>query len=88
MEPPILPNAEANELADDLIYGADEIAKFLFGPDGSRRKVYYLAACTRIPVFRLGTRLCIRRSVLLKWIASQESRALALSGIGQTGLVA
>jgi hypothetical protein len=64
------------ELADDLLRGADEIAKFLFGPNGCRRKVYYLAACTRIPVFRLGSQLCARRSVLLTWIAEQESRAL------------
>jgi hypothetical protein len=62
------------ELADDLLRGADEIAKFL-GLQ-CRRKVYYLAACTRIPVFRLGSQLCARRSVLLAWIAEQESRAL------------
>lgn len=68
-----------DEFADDLLCGATEIAKFLFGPNGSRRKVYYLAACTRIPVFRLGAKLCARRSVLLNWIASQESRALFAS---------
>lgn len=65
-----------DEFADDLLEGADEIAKFLYGPNASRRKVYYLAACTRIPVFRLGTKLCARRSVLLGWIANQENRAL------------
>ena len=68
-----------NEFANDLLCGADEIAGFLFGPNGSRRKVYYLAACTRIPVFRLGTKLCARRSVLLGWIAGQENRALFAS---------
>lgn len=62
-------------LADDLLRGADAIAKFLFGPQASRRKVYYLAACTRIPVFRLGSTLCARPSVLLEFISSQESRA-------------
>jgi hypothetical protein len=69
-------NAKGDEFANDLLCGADEITRFLFGPNGSRRKVYYLAACTRIPVFRLGTKLCARRSVLLDWIATQESRAL------------
>ena len=30
-----------------------------------------------LPVFfRLGTKLCARRSVLLQWITSQENRAL------------
>lgn len=71
-----LTNTGGDEFANDLLCGADEIAKFLFGPNGSRRKVYYLAACTRIPVFRLGTKLCARRSVLLSWVAGQESRAL------------
>jgi len=65
------------ELADDLLRGADEIAEFIFGKSKSgRRKVYYLAECTRLPVFRLGSVLCARRSVLLKWISGQESRAL------------
>jgi hypothetical protein len=72
-------------IADDLLSGADEIAKFLFGPNGGRRKVYYLASCTRIPVFRLGTKLCARRSVLTHWIASQESKALLASSTKTTG---
>lgn len=56
---------------------------FLWGPDGNRRKVYYLAACTRVPLFRLGTKLCARRSVLLGWITDQEKRALfRTSGVG------
>jgi len=68
--------ASAPELADDLLLGAEEIAKFIFGPNGKRRQVYYLAAYARLPVFRLGTALCARRSVLLNWIARQESRVL------------
>jgi hypothetical protein len=62
------------ELADDLLRGADEIAAFIFGTPESRRKVYYLAECCRLPVFRLGSMLCARRSVLLNWIAGQENR--------------
>ena len=61
-------------LADDLLRGADEIAAFIFGSRESRRKVYYLAECSRLPVFRLGSLLCARRSVLMRWIAGQESR--------------
>ncbi len=86
MEPQTKQNTSDRELADDMLRGADEIAKFLFGPNGSRRKVYYLAACTRLPVFRLGTKLCARRSVLLGWIANQESRALFASGAGLIGV--
>jgi hypothetical protein len=64
-------------LANDLLRGADEIAEFLFGKGGNgRRKVYYLAECTKIPVFRIGSVLHARRSVLLGWIEGQESRAL------------
>src|ERR1700693_23517 len=60
--------------ADDLLQGADQIAKFLFGDSSLRRKVYYLAETSRLPVFRLGSRLCARRSVLMAWVASQEKR--------------
>jgi hypothetical protein len=63
-------------LASDLLRGADEIAKFLFGLRGVRRQVYYLVECARLPVFRLGAVLCARRSVLLRWIEMQESRIL------------
>lgn len=74
MEPHTVPNTTSQELAEDLLRGADEIAEFIFGARGSRRKVYYLAECSRLPVFRLGSVLCARRSVLLNWIAGQESR--------------
>ena len=74
MEQHAAPNETPRELADDLLRGADEIAEFIFGTPGCRRKVYYLAECSRLPVFRLGSVLCARRSVLLNWIAGQESR--------------
>lgn len=72
--PSPLPNSASNELADDILRGADEIAEFIFGARGSRRKIYYLAETSHLPVFRLGAVLCARRSVLLRWIAGQESR--------------
>ncbi len=68
-------NPPSQELADDLLRGADEIAEFIFGKPGGRRKVYYLAETSHLPVFRIGATLCARRSVLLRWIAGQESRA-------------
>jgi hypothetical protein len=67
-------NNVSQVLADDLLRGADAIAEFIFGSRGSRRKVYYLSESSHLPVFRLGSVLCARRSVLLRWIAGQESR--------------
>jgi hypothetical protein len=78
MEPNTALNDTKQPLADDILRGADEIAKFIFGERGSRRKVYYLAECTRLPVFRLGSVLCARRTVLMNWIAGQENRALSM----------
>jgi hypothetical protein len=63
-------------LADDMLHGAEEIAEFLFGKGKLRRKVYHLAKTSRLPVFRLGSKLNARRSVLIKWIADQEQRGL------------
>jgi hypothetical protein len=77
-QPEPLPTPTANEpslpLADDLLRGADAIAEFIFGARGSRRKIYYLAESSHLPVFRLGSVLCARRSVLMRWISGQESR--------------
>lgn len=64
----------AAELAGDILIGAYQIAEFLFGDRNKRRKVYHLAETSRLPVFRLGTELCARRSVLMTWIAEQEQR--------------
>jgi hypothetical protein len=76
MEPQRETSGAATQLAGDLLRGADEISEFIFGArtHGNRRKVYYLAECSRLPVFRLGSMLCARRSVLLQWIAGQEGR--------------
>jgi hypothetical protein len=63
-----------DSLAADLLRGADEIAEFLYGDAGQRRKVYHLAETSRLPIFRLGSVLCARKTVLLQWIAEQEKR--------------
>jgi hypothetical protein len=59
-------------IADDLLEGAEEIARFMFGSPGKRRRVYHLAARSDLPLFRLGEVICGRRSTLLAWIAEQE----------------
>jgi hypothetical protein len=76
MEPTPVPPATGDKLADDILTGADEIAEFLFGSKESRRKVYYLAECSRLPIFRLGSVLCARKSVLLQFITGQENRVV------------
>ena len=59
---------------DDLLRGADEIARFMFGDVKHRRKVYYLTgeAPRGMPHFKMGSVICARKSTLLNWIAQQE----------------
>jgi hypothetical protein len=66
-----------SNLADDILEGADAIAEFLFGSKEERRRIYYLAETSKLPLFRLGAVLCARKSVLLNYITSQENRVLA-----------
>jgi len=67
----------ADSLAEDLLEGAAEIARFVFGRDDckSRRRVYHLAAAERsdrLPVFRMGNQIFARKSTLLRSIAERE----------------
>jgi len=59
-------------LSDDLLEGAAEIAAFMFGDKSKTGKVYHLARTSRLPFFRSGTRLCARKSTLLRSIEDQE----------------
>ena len=63
-------------LADDLIVGAADLARFIYGSDEQRfqRRIYYLCTVAKrpLPHFRLGSQLAARRSTLLRWIAAQE----------------
>lgn len=59
---------------NDLLRGAAAIAGELLGDADKRRTIYHLVATTKIPVFRLGTMICARRTVLRKWISDQEGR--------------
>ena len=67
-----------DKLGDDLLRGAEAIAEFLFGDRRQRRKVYHLAETSRLPIFRLGSMLCGRRTALMKWIEEQERRGWRL----------
>lgn len=65
---------EETEFAKDLLRGADEIAKYLYNDVTFRRRVYHLVASSNLPVFKLGSMICARKSVLLKWVEAQEGR--------------
>ena len=64
------------DLSSDLLCGAAAIAEFMFGDPKLRRQVYHLAEYGRgeqkIPCFRLGAKLCARKSTLSQWITQQE----------------
>ena len=62
------------EFSEDLLRGAAAIAEFLFGSTKMRRKVFHLVATSNLPVFKLGSLICARKSVLLAWVSSQEDR--------------
>src|SRR5689334_15747202 len=66
------------EFAEDLLRGADVVGQFLYGSREPRRKVrrkvYHLVATSTLPVFKLGSMICARKSVLLRWIQDQEKR--------------
>ncbi|WP_404404497.1 DNA-binding protein [Pelagibacterium halotolerans] len=60
------------ELSDDLIYGAEAIAAFL---GMSRRQVYHAAEQDHLPVFRIGSTICCRKSTLMTFITEREKRS-------------
>jgi phosphoribosylaminoimidazole carboxylase (NCAIR synthetase) len=65
---------QEQEFAADILRGAEEIALYLYGKREERRKIYHLNRTSRLPTFKLGSMICARRSVLLKWVQSQEER--------------
>jgi hypothetical protein len=69
----------AGILGRDIIRGAANIAKFLFGDERRRRSVYHLAedarGVDRIPTFHLCGVICARKSDLTKWADRLLARA-------------
>ena len=58
-----------DDLADDLLEGADDIAAFM---GWNRRRVFYAAERKMIPIFRFGGRLCARKSTLRRHVEELE----------------
>jgi len=67
-------SSDEEDFSKDMLRGADELAAFLFGSKSQRRKVYHLAATSNLPVFKLGSMICGRKSVILRWVEAQEAR--------------
>ncbi|WP_334154360.1 helix-turn-helix domain-containing protein [Agrobacterium pusense] len=63
---------ENDNIASDVLKGAEEIADFL-GEDS--RSVFYKISKGSIPHFRVGNAIRARKSTLLAWIAKQEGMA-------------
>lgn len=66
-------------LSDDLLHGADEISRFVYGQpsdekaaESNRRRVYHASDKHGLPTFKLGGTITARRSTILKWIERQE----------------
>lgn len=59
----------------DILHGADQIARHVFGSDDPKAcaKVYKLRLRTNLPFFKLTGRLSLRRSRLEAWIAAREA---------------
>jgi hypothetical protein len=62
----------ASTIRDDLLEGAEAIAAFL---GFKRRQIFHLVKEHRLPVFRLGQKICARKSTLLAHLAKLEVAA-------------
>jgi hypothetical protein len=78
MDQTMEPNEKLTENGGErIILGAAAIAEYIFGDPRLRRKVYYLAEFTKVPIWRLGAQLCLRPATYENWIVQQETRAFA-----------
>ncbi len=62
---------------EDGLWGARAIAVFLYGGDRVRetRRVHWLENHSKLPFFRLGGTLCLRRSAIKGWEKAPEEEA-------------
>jgi excisionase family DNA binding protein len=64
--------SESDDLSEDLLDGADEIAEFT---GWSRRRVFYLLEKGLIPAFKVGKRWTARKSRLKRHFEKLEGPA-------------
>ncbi len=63
-------SGKAKNLADDLLQGAAEIGAFM---GWSRRRVFHAAGQKIIPIFKMGSILCARKSTIIRHIEKKEA---------------
>jgi excisionase family DNA binding protein len=57
----------------DLLYGAASIAAFL---NIRQRQAYHLIESYGLPTFKVGGKVCARRSTLNQWAADRETASV------------
>jgi hypothetical protein len=72
--PVVVANDNEVPLSSELLRSASAISTYLYGSPDFRRRVYHLVSTSRLPVFRLGSLICARRSTLDRFIVAQEER--------------
>ena len=60
---------------DDFLYGAEEIALFVFGRRADRRKVMHLITLDGFPHTKVCGRVCSWKSRLHAWIEKRRPRS-------------
>jgi hypothetical protein len=74
---------ERPDISQDLIFGADAIADFL---GIERRQVYHAHQMEHLPIFRIGSTLCCRKSTIANWITEREQASPAFRrGLHKSG---
>lgn len=68
----VMPPALVRTIGEDLLEGAGAIAGFVYGDRSMKRKIYHLVDGGLFPAFRLGDKVCARKSTVLAWIEQQE----------------
>ncbi|MHA7064040.1 hypothetical protein [Azospirillum argentinense] len=68
----VMPSALVRTIGEDLLEGADAIAEFVYSDRTMKRKIYHLVDRGDFPAFRMGDKICARKSTLLSWIEEQE----------------
>ncbi|RRD21583.1 DNA-binding protein [Brucellaceae bacterium VT-16-1752] len=61
-----------NEDKADLLYGGPEIAAFM---GRTQNTIYYLTRRADWPGFKIGGKVCARRSTINQWLADMEAKA-------------
>lgn len=70
----MMENKEAGGEVADLLYGANAIAVHL---SLRRAQVYHPIEAGRLPTFKIGGKVCARRSTVAVWLAQVEADAVS-----------